>query len=65
MILLIENVKTEFLADFENVAQKAGARVKFLTETPPPKNKSEIIQNVLEDFKKPENYAVFERLKDK
>ena len=44
------------------------------SKTPPlPKNaknaknaeKEKILRSILEDFKKPENYAVFERLKDK
>lgn len=61
MTIILKNVKQEFLKDFQALAKKAEARLSI--------EKADDFQylreSMLQDLKKPENKAVFERLKDK
>lgn len=68
MTLIIQNVKEEFLGAFKEVAKNANATI--IQSDYGDSNKSEIDfeslrKEMIEDLQKPENYAVFERLKDK
>lgn len=68
MTLIIQNVKEEFLGAFKEVAKNANATI--IQSDCNDSNKSEIDfeslrKEMLEDLQKAENYAVFERLKDK
>ena len=69
MTLIVENVKEEFLSAFIEVAKNANARI---IQQDNQKNDKDIDSSfealrkeMLEDLQTPQNYAVFERLKDK
>lgn len=61
MTIILENVKQEFLKDFEALAKKAEARLSIEKTD----NFQHLREYLLKDLKKPENKAVFQRLKDK
>lgn len=68
MTLIIQNVKEEFLGAFKEVAKNANATI--IQSDCNDSNKSEIDfeslrKEMIDDLQKAENYAVFERLKDK
>ncbi|EMX9857470.1 hypothetical protein [Campylobacter upsaliensis] len=63
MTLILENVKQEFLDDFKALADKAGAHLSI--EQTQTDDFQQLREAMLQDLKKPENKAVFERLKDK
>lgn len=63
MTLILENVKQEFLDDFKALADKAGASLSVRQTKA--NNFQQLREAMLQDLKKPENKAVFERLKDK
>lgn len=68
MTLIIQNVKEEFLGAFKEVAKNANATI--IQSDFSDSNKSEIDfeslrKEMIDDLQKSENYAVFERLKDK
>ncbi|EAI9908315.1 hypothetical protein ACFKIB_000825 [Campylobacter upsaliensis] len=63
MTLILENVKQEFLDDFKALADKAGAGLSVRQTKA--NNFQQLREAMLQDLKKPENKAVFERLKDK
>ncbi|EAJ4972219.1 hypothetical protein DIE38_04790 [Campylobacter upsaliensis] len=63
MTLILENVKQEFLDDFKALADKAGAGLSV--KQTKANNFQQLREAMLQDLKKPENKAVFERLKDK
>ncbi|EAL8714231.1 hypothetical protein DY098_03505 [Campylobacter upsaliensis] len=63
MILILENVKQEFLDDFKALADKAGAGLSV--KQTKANDFQQLREAMLQDLKKPENKAVFERLKDK
>ncbi|RDU51367.1 hypothetical protein [Helicobacter sp. MIT 01-3238] len=67
MTLIVENVKEEFLSAFIEVAKNANARIIQQDNQKGDKDSSfeALRKEMLEDFQKPQNYAVFERLKDK
>lgn len=69
MTLIIENVKEEFLPDFVKMAKTANATITQQDNDTSDKKESfdfaSLREEMLEDLKKPQNYAVFERLKDK
>ncbi|MGX2985285.1 hypothetical protein ACWIWK_07470 [Helicobacter sp. 23-1048] len=69
MTLVIENVKEEFLPDFVKMAKTANATITQKEGNTIDKKESfdfkALQKEMLEDLKKPQNYAVFERLKDK
>ena len=69
MTLIVENVKEEFLSAFMEVAKNANATIIQQDNEKSDKdiNSSfEVLRKeMLEDLKTPQNYAVFERLKDK
>lgn len=69
MTLIVENVEEEFLSAFIEVAKNANARI---IQQDNQKNDKDIDSSfealrkeMLEDLQNPQNYAVFERLKDK
>ena len=61
MTLILENVKQEFLKDFQALAKKTEAHLKI----EPSDDFQQLREAMLQDLKKPDNRAVFERLKDK
>lgn len=63
MTIIIENVKQEFIKDFEALAKKTESNLSIKQ----PKNNDfqQLRESMLQDLKIPENKAVFERLKDK
>lgn len=63
MTLILENVKQEFLDDFKALADKVGAGLSI--EQTQTDGFQQLREAMLQDLKKPENKAVFERLKDK
>ncbi|EAH5199967.1 hypothetical protein Q9Q51_07125 [Campylobacter upsaliensis] len=63
MTLILENVKQEFLDDFKALADKAGAGLSV--KQTKISDFQQLREAMLQDLKKPENKAVFERLKDK
>lgn len=63
MTLILENVKQEFLDDFKALADKAQAYLSI--EQTQTDDFQQLREAMLQDLKKPENKAVFERLKDK
>ncbi len=63
MTLILENVKQEFLKDFQALADKAGAGLSV--KQTKANDFQQLREAMLQDLKKPENKAVFERLKDK
>ena len=63
MTLILENVKQEFWDDFKALADKAGAGLSI--EQTQTDDFQQLREAMLQDLKKPENKAVFERLKDK
>ncbi|MCR2055808.1 hypothetical protein CHLV4088_00035 [Campylobacter helveticus] len=63
MTLILENVKQEFLDDFKALADRAGAGLSVRQTKA--NNFQQLREAMLQDLKKPENKAVFERLKDK
>ena len=63
MTLILENVKQEFLDDFKALADKAGAGLSV--KQTKANDFQQLREAILQDLKKPENKAVFERLKDK
>lgn len=68
MTLIIQNVKEEFLGEFKEVAKNANATI--IQSDCSDSNTSEIDfeslrKEMIDDLQKSENYAVFERLKDK
>ena len=63
MTLILENVKQEFLDDFKALADKAGAGLSV--KQTKANDFQQLREVMLQDLKKPENKAVFERLKDK
>ncbi|EAK4448133.1 hypothetical protein CYI58_00755 [Campylobacter upsaliensis] len=63
MTLILENVKQEFLDDFKALADKAG--VGLSVKQTKISDFQQLREAMLQDLKKPENKAVFERLKDK
>lgn len=69
MTLIVENVKEEFLSAFIEVAKNANARIIQQDNQKSDKDIDSSFEalrkEMLEDLKKPQNYAVFERLKDK
>lgn len=69
MTLIVENVKEEFLSAFIEVAKNANARIIQQDNQKSDKNIDSSFEalrkEMLEDLKTPQNYAVFERLKDK
>ena len=67
MTLIIQNVKEEFVSDFEKVAKIANATI-LRDDSKKGEEKSNfetLRKEMLEDLQKPQNRAVFERLKDK
>lgn len=69
MTLIVENVKEEFLSAFIEVAKNANARIIQQDNQKSDKDIDSSFEalrkEMLEDLKKPQNYTVFERLKDK
>lgn len=69
MTLIVENVKEEFLSAFIEVAKNANARIIQQDNQKGDKDIDSSFEalrkEMLEDLKTPQNYAVFERLKDK
>lgn len=69
MTLIVENVKEEFLSAFIEVAKNANARIIQQDSQKSDKDIDSSFESLrkemLEDLKTPQNYAVFERLKDK
>ncbi|EAH5848494.1 hypothetical protein [Campylobacter upsaliensis] len=68
MTLILENVDTNTLRVIESLqGLNKNLHIKISKETPTiEKTESDsIIEESIADFLKPENYAVFERLKDK
>ncbi|ETD24675.1 hypothetical protein [Helicobacter macacae] len=69
MTLIVENVKEEFLSAFIEVAKNANARIIQQDSQKSDKDIDSSFEalrkEMLEDLKTPQNYAVFERLKDK
>ncbi|AQQ59781.1 MULTISPECIES: hypothetical protein [Campylobacterales] len=65
MTLILENVKQEFLDDFKALADKAGAGLSIEQTQTQTDDFQQLREAMLQDLKKPENKAVFERLKDK
>lgn len=68
MTLIIQNVKEEFLGAFKEVAKNANATIIQSDCGNFKKGESDfepLRKEMLEDLQKAENYAVFERLKDK
>lgn len=69
MTLIVENVKEEFLSAFIEVAKNANARIIQQDNQKSDKDIDSSFEalrkEMLEDLKTPQNYAVFERLKDK
>lgn len=69
MTLIVENVKEEFLSAFIEVAKNANARIIQQDNQKSDKDIDSSFEalrkEMLEDLQKPQNYAVFERLKDK
>ncbi|MDL0146161.1 hypothetical protein NYG95_00685 [Campylobacter felis] len=63
MTLILENVKQEFLDDFKALADRAGAGLSVRQTKA--NNFQQLREAMLQNLKKPENKAVFERLKDK
>ncbi|CAG9468927.1 hypothetical protein ACW7UQ_000883 [Campylobacter upsaliensis] len=63
MTLILENVKKEFLDDFKALADKAQAHLSI--EQTKADDFQQLREAMLQDLKKPENKAAFERLKDK
>ncbi|AWK60917.1 hypothetical protein HCN_0043 [Helicobacter cinaedi PAGU611] len=63
MTLILENVKQEFLDDFKALADKTQAHLSI--EQTKTDDFQQLREAMLQDLKKPENKAVFERLKDK
>ncbi len=68
MTLIIQNVKEKFLGAFKEVAKNANATI--IQSDSSDSNKSEIDfeslrKEMIDDLQKSENYAVFERLRDK
>lgn len=70
MTLIVENVDKPMLEAIKGVI-KLNPSVKYTTQDSSPEVKEgipsvkEAIDETLIDFQKPQNYAVFERLKDK
>lgn len=60
MTIILKNVKQEFLKDFKALAKKAEAKLSIEND-----DFQHLRESMLQDLKKPENKAVFERLKDK
>lgn len=69
MTLIVENVKEEFLSAFIEVAKNANARIIQQDNQKSDKDMDSSFEalrkEMLEDLQNPQNYAVFERLKDK
>lgn len=69
MTLIVENVKEEFLSAFIEVAKNANARIIQQDNQKSDKDIDSSFEalrkEMLEDLQKPQNFAVFERLKDK
>lgn len=65
MTLIIQNVKEEFLDAFKEVAKNANATIIQSNSNESKSNFESLRKEMIEDLQKPENYAVFERLKDK
>ncbi|TLD83232.1 hypothetical protein LS70_005650 [Helicobacter sp. MIT 11-5569] len=63
MTLIIKDVKEEFIKDFEALAKKTESSLSI--ERPKNDDFEQLRKTMLQDLKKPENRAVFERLKNK
>ena len=62
MTITLTNVKEEFLPHIKEFSKSINADFKINTEKP---SFEKVRENLKVKLQKPENYAVFERLKDK
>jgi len=62
MTIILKNVDEKFLLKVKDFSQSINAKCEIKKEKV---SKEKIIENTIEDFLLPKNYAVFERLKDK
>ena len=62
MTLIVENVKQEFLQEFQALAKKTQANLKI--QQTQINDFTQLREYMLQDLKKPKNRVVFERLKD-
>lgn len=62
MPLILENVKQEFLQEFQALAKKTQANLKI--QQTQINDFTQLREYMLQDLKKPKNRVVFERLKD-